>query len=349
MILSSGEIYFIGEYDVKTDTRSEYFKIGIVRHGGKDNRNSLDRLLEHQTGNPRRLEIVHVIEADAVEGIETSLHHMFSPHRVYGEWLKLDQKLFKEVVNQAEQLKLDMSQYKSKFEAAELLDDVLSIDGKVNPDLDAEFWYEKFSLANFRGQACDEVITEYKELRMKEQQEGKDVTAFLSVQTKAGRKIFDAEGFREKYPELYSKFSSSTKRIKGSFRPNTNNPKFKTALLLDIDPQLATKISSFRASIGDTDSLTMQSEVHNKFLEIESELAFAEWEKELAKVHLKNLCGSAEGINGVCSWKRTEVVEEKLDEKGLKEAFPAEVQEFISVGAESKAYILETRSAYKEG
>ena len=348
MILSSGEIYFIGEYDVKSDARSEYFKIGIVRHGGKDNRNSLDRLLEHQTGNPRRLEIVHVIEADAVEGIETSLHHMFSPHRVYGEWLKLDKKLFGEVVTQAEQLKLDMAQYKSKFEAIDELEDIVSVEGKIAPDIDSEFWYEKYSLANFRAQACEEVITEYKELRMKEQEAGKDVTDFLSVQTKAGRKVFDVKGFKEKYPDLYARFASPKKRIKGSFRPNTNNPKYKSVLLLDVDSQLAAKIGSFRTSIGNADSLEKQSEVHNRFLEIESELAFAEWEKELAKVHLQNLCGSAEGINGICSWKRTEVIEEKLDEKGLKEAYPAEVQEFISIGAESKAYILETRSAYKE-
>ena len=36
MILTSGEIYFIGEFDLKTGQRTEYVKIGIVRHGAFD-------------------------------------------------------------------------------------------------------------------------------------------------------------------------------------------------------------------------------------------------------------------------------------------------------------------------
>jgi hypothetical protein len=36
MILTSGELYFIGEFDLKLGQRTDFFKIGIVRHGAKE-------------------------------------------------------------------------------------------------------------------------------------------------------------------------------------------------------------------------------------------------------------------------------------------------------------------------
>ena len=65
MILTPGQLYFINEQDVKTGTRSNYYKIGIVRDA--DGRDSKNRLLEHQTGNPRKLCIVEALSMPAVE------------------------------------------------------------------------------------------------------------------------------------------------------------------------------------------------------------------------------------------------------------------------------------------
>jgi hypothetical protein len=56
MKLTSGHLYFINEQDVITGAHSTYYKIGIVR--SSDERDSKNRLLEHQTGNPRKLCIV---------------------------------------------------------------------------------------------------------------------------------------------------------------------------------------------------------------------------------------------------------------------------------------------------
>ena len=50
---AAGEIYFIGEVDLKSKSHSNYYKIGIVRES--DERTTVNRLAEHQTGNPRRL------------------------------------------------------------------------------------------------------------------------------------------------------------------------------------------------------------------------------------------------------------------------------------------------------
>ena len=59
MNLTPGQLYFINEQDIKTGERSNYYKIGIVRESFE--RDSKDRLLEHQTGNPRKLVIVETL------------------------------------------------------------------------------------------------------------------------------------------------------------------------------------------------------------------------------------------------------------------------------------------------
>ena len=65
MILTPGQLYFINEQDIQTGMRSNYYKIGIVRDA--DDRDSKNRLLEHQTGNPRKLCIVESLNMPAVE------------------------------------------------------------------------------------------------------------------------------------------------------------------------------------------------------------------------------------------------------------------------------------------
>jgi hypothetical protein len=77
---SAGEIYFIGEKDLRTKELTQYFKVGIVRENEENaDRDSTQRLLEHQTGNPRELYIESVVKTDLVELVETLLHKKFAP------------------------------------------------------------------------------------------------------------------------------------------------------------------------------------------------------------------------------------------------------------------------------
>ena len=76
MIFTPGQLYFINEQDTQTGVRSNYYKIGIVRDA--DDRDSKNRLLEHQTGNPRELCIVETLNMPAVEAVETNLHYPIS-------------------------------------------------------------------------------------------------------------------------------------------------------------------------------------------------------------------------------------------------------------------------------
>lgn len=63
-------------------------KIGLVA----DPRISAERLLEHQTGNPRRLDIPagHIVKTAAVSMVEAQLHRRLSKSRVGGEWFSFN-------------------------------------------------------------------------------------------------------------------------------------------------------------------------------------------------------------------------------------------------------------------
>jgi hypothetical protein len=76
--------------------------------------------------------------------------------------------------------------------------------------------------------------------------------------------------------------------------------------------------------------------------------AYADWEMQLATANIKNLCGYNEGIEGICTWKRAEQIDEKFDRKALTEAHPDIVEEFMVTSAPTKAVIVEPKAAYQD-
>jgi hypothetical protein len=119
MILTPGQLYFINEQDTQTGVRSNYYKIGIVRDA--DDRDSENRLLEHQTGNPRKLCIVETLSMPAVEAVETNLHYLFASKRVMGEWMCFNDDELKQAITKAKELAAQMQENIKDFEKAEKL------------------------------------------------------------------------------------------------------------------------------------------------------------------------------------------------------------------------------------
>ena len=83
----AGEIYFIAE-EPSVSTPPVRVKIGLVRES-KKNRDSRDRLLDHQTGNPRSLVLLEAIKTARVSQVENSLHQRYASRRGIGEWFEL--------------------------------------------------------------------------------------------------------------------------------------------------------------------------------------------------------------------------------------------------------------------
>ena len=346
MILTSGEIYFIGEFDLKSGQRTEYVKIGIVRHGAKEDRTSQDRLLEHQTGNPRRLEIIHTITTDAVEAIETNLHYRFARHRVYGEWMRLDSKLLEEAKSEAESLRDQLATHVETFRRAEDLKNHISTEGKLAPTIDSEYWFAKFQDSKVMSKACDEAVEKYNALLAKAAEEGEEVSEYVTVQERAGARKFDQKSFMEKHPDLYAKFVTQEKSIKGRFLMTSVKKWNRT--LDEISPDLSAILTQFESELEKVEGNSITTTIHNLYLGVISMQAYADWEMQLSSANIKNLCSSNEGIEGICTWKRAEQIDEKLDRKALAEAHPDIVEEFMITSAPTKAVIVEPKAAYQD-
>lgn len=346
MILTSGEIYFIGEFDLKTGQRTEYIKIGIVRHGAKEERTSQDRLLEHQTGNPRRLEIIHTVTTDAVEAVETSLHYRYARHRVFGEWMRLDSTLLEEAKTEAENLRDQLITHIKTFKRAEELKNQISNEGKCAPTIDSEYWFAKYQDSKLMSKACESAISNYNELLQEASDDGGEVSEFVTVQERAGARRFDANALLEKHPEIYKKFVITEHTVKGRFLVTSVKKWSRT--LEEISPELTTILNKFTTEIALVKNNQITSSLHNLYLGVLSMQAYADWELELASAQLKELCGDNEGIEGICTWKRAEYLDEKFDRKVFAEEYPDLYKEFTVVSAPTRAVIVEPKAPYKD-
>jgi hypothetical protein len=345
MILTSGELYFIGEFDLKLGQRTDFFKIGIVRHGAKEERTSQDRLLEHQTGNPRRLEVIYKLDCDAVEAIETNLHYRLAPHRVYGEWMRLDEKSLQTAIEEAQFLKEQMVQTVQVFEEAEQLKLQVSKEEKLPPSIDSDIWYAKAQDSKVLSKACELEMEKYKELLTKALDQGEDVSIFITRKQRAGSSKLDEESLKKKHPEIFSKFSVSESKVKGRFLV-TLVKEWKNSLDV-INPGAGDTLKEFASEVAKAETNGITSALHNLYLGIVSLKAYADWEEELAKTQLRKLCSDFEGITGICTWKRVEQVEEKFNKDLFAQEHPELNAEFTLVSQPITYIRVETRAAYQ--
>jgi hypothetical protein len=342
MILTPGQLYFINEQDVKTGERSNYYKIGIVRES--DERDSKDRLLEHQTGNPRRLVIVETLNMPAVEEVETSLHYLFARNWAMGEWMRFTDDELKKAISKAKELATAMQENIKDYKRAEELSSIAS-NGIILPTTPAaEELYQSYMNYKSVVKSCDEVLGEYDDYLYAAIEKGIDVGGKANIQNKAGTKKFDEKLFASKYPDLYKKFSDFTYPIKGSFRPKLNKdwvPDIST-----IDQEQIELIVGLKDEISKADhSLENGFLLHDKHLGVLEIREYAELESSLANTKLRVMTGEAEGIEGICTWKREPKETVVFDKQKIQAEYPEEYDSCVVQGKETKALIVNPRIA----
>ena len=117
MKFTAGELYVIGELDLRTNEKTNYYKVGIVRE--KRERTSAERLKDHQTGNPRELFVYDFIKCKVVEEVETVFHRLMASKGVRGEWLELNHAELAEAIELgaevAEAVEEALAEHKSEY------------------------------------------------------------------------------------------------------------------------------------------------------------------------------------------------------------------------------------------
>jgi hypothetical protein len=348
-VRAAGEIYFIGEKDLRSKEVTPYFKVGIVRENPENaDRDSTQRLLEHQTGNPRELYIESVVKTDLVELVETLLHKKFAPLGVRGEWMLLNSSELVEVQQAAQNLAKEASEITADIEKAEKLAKEISDEELISATDELKALNEIYLESNAKLKSCEQMQDTIKEIladALEDEDEEEDVEAFVQVQERKGKSVFDEDAFKSKYASIYSQFTIIKSSVKGT-ATFSGSRGFKREFK-EFDPGFAIIVEGFEPLVEKIKAGKEKKEIlHGFSLELRRVNAEALWTKMKAESKIKVACGTHAGIDGLFKWARTEKVTESLDRKSLKEAHPELVAEFTILGETVKAVIVDPKKGY---
>jgi hypothetical protein len=342
MILTPGQLYFINEQDVRTGERSKYFKIGIVRDAA--DRGSTDRLLEHQTGNPRKLCIVENLSSPAVEAIETNLHYLFARNRVMGEWMEFSDSELQSAISKAKELAAEIEANYADFELAESLKVKISNGTKLEAFEEAEDLYSGILDYKEVNSICVDLLAKYDSYLDSAIEEGVDVSSVAKVQARSGAQKFDEKLFAKKYPDLYKDFSDIEYPVKGSFRLAPAKDWAPDVSLLNEDQVNTLYLLQNQLETAEY-SLQTTLELHEKHLGVLEIKKYAEWRINILNTKLRVLTGEYDGIEGICTWKREAKEVVTLRKSELKAQYPDEFATCMIQGAETTALIVDPKAA----
>ena len=190
-------------------------KIGLVRDNDMG-RSSDDRLLEHQTGNPRRLRIAASISTTApISALEASVHQRLAAHRVSGEWFRIGDSGIQRFVEAAEELKTELEQLEvctaSLTPFTEVMDNGEELTGSEAEDL-----MPALSLISRIQELERKQMLLTLQLQSIGGSEITDIEGVCRHQRSAGANRFDSAGFGRAHPGLMQELGRH--RISGTFR-----------------------------------------------------------------------------------------------------------------------------------
>jgi hypothetical protein len=193
-------------------------------------------------------------------------------------------------------------------------------------------------------ETCDAALAEYDDYLYEAIKRGVNVAGRAKVQTRAGAKKFSESLFASTYPELYREYSTSTTSIRGSFRVKPAkdwNPEIRA-----INEEQVDLLVAFKDQLVDADhSMDTGFALHEKHLGVLEIKKYAEWKIDIANVKLRVITGDAEGIEGICTWKREEKEVVTFDKQKLEADYPEQYNACVIQGAETKALIVEPKIA----
>ena len=343
MKFTAGELYVIGEIDLRTNQKTNYYKVGIVRE--KKERTSAERLKDHQTGNPRKLFVHDFIKCQVVEEVETVFHKLMAPKGVRGEWLELEESELAQAIGLIKRLNEEVNDHYGFFEQAELLKKQESSEEVVSADEEILGWHRSYAAADVRSKAAGKVLKLISDALKEAVSSGVELNQIVEIQLKEGRKSFDKESFRAQYADLFEKYVTFEETSKQRFTPTI--PKEIKDSLNEIDPELFDILEVIEDFIDDVkSSKRTYQELHGQYLQVLSIEADADWIKTIAEARIKTACGSAGGIEGVCTWSRSNETKQAFDEKLFREQNPDLAEQFTTIGVSVQAVIVNPKRGY---
>jgi hypothetical protein len=338
-----GELYVIGELDLRTNEKTNYYKVGIVRE--KRERTSAERLKDHQTGNPRELFVYDFIKCKVVEEVETVFHRLMASKGVRGEWLELSEAELAEAILLINRLNADVIAEYSFFEKAEELKSKVSREELIPASDEIVQWQKRYAEADVRSKAAGRILKTISDALKGAAAAGVDLEHILDIQPKEGQRSIDKDSLKEKHPDLFAKYLISKESPKQRFTPTIPNEIKEN--LAHIDSHLFSITESLDAFIEQVKAKEHSyQELHGRYLEILSIEADADWAKTIAEARLKSACADAGGIDGVCKWSRSVETKQVFDDKLFREEHPDLAEQFTKSGPSTQAVIVNPKRGY---
>ena len=332
--MKEGDIYLLRDRDLRVTlpVQSTYLKIGIAE-------DTPARVKQHQTGNPRQIEVTYQELVPGKSQLETFLHHYFSSDRTRGEWFWIDDaREQSEVIPILEAHYLEQVPHQANLVTIETL--------KTTPDNGT------VRAATVAEQAISDEIQAAEELHAVAKAQHAIHDYNLRAQINTGNGI---EGVitlnRKTSPDTFGKIAFIASLSPTEFAlchssgtEFVNTPRFlhTRRTLPSIDPTLNTAKNAARALAPTSIPVSnlsnpavirigsIESE-HHEWLETRRDIAIHKWTIEQKKVELKALIGADREITGVLSWIREDQpFTDKWSLKDAKENLPTQYQSFCT-------------------
>jgi hypothetical protein len=322
-ILHPGEVYFIREIDVLSGVPLDYVKIGLVRH----DRDSSTRSKEHQTANPRDLDLICAIRTECVGSVEKYLHWRYLRDGVRGEWFKFDTSRLEEAIRYAEELRDHFALRIEALRRGLEFGEVESSGEAIAATDEAVHWLHEYQVSHLVWTDADRAQTEFNALIKKRAAEGADTSDVGRLSSSRPMRV-DVGALKNDQPEIWRQYVQT--RVSGRLLPE------KAGADAAADPRVTQAhdlVAGLRSAIAEAEAGRLDLPVVAQVaVAVRSATTFYSTEKELAGLHLQALCGKAPGIDGVCSWKR--VSKEEFDLAAFKRERPEVATQYSEAGAE---------------
>ena len=294
--LKSGELYFITELDLLTGKRSGYYKIGLVKDARKGD--SSTRRDEHQTANPRLLEVEAVITSPAVEALETAMHARYAPQRVRGEWFRLSPAQLAAAVTAATTLtaRLDEAVPALRRAARDQAKQPTATIGRPKAD-DVE-WHRQAIWAKHVAGRVKKLRDQVTEVLRSARGAGADIDGLVEIRKPGPPTVSKAKvaAIRPDLAERFTRTAESETRAFKLLGTKAVDDVVVPKALIAAEEDLGVLLAQKRRSRKHLEA------IHGAFLDIARIANEADWALDFATAEIMASCGRRSGIDGICSW-----------------------------------------------
>jgi hypothetical protein len=287
----AGQIYFIAEEPSITAPPLRV-KIGLVRES-KSGRDSHDRLLDHQTGNPRKLKLLEVVETARVSHVENSIHQRYASQRGVGEWFEMSDSQLQAAIAECRILASQQNFHLPIIKQAEKLKGLARSENIIEATEEAREWHYRYLVATASERSLKNLIDKYQNTVKAAHERGCDIARYARV---TFPRISFGTWLKANHNDVYE----ACKQMKSTNQFDIVSDKTVKSALSGADAELS---NEFAAKLDERTSEVGVDSLHQLHLQVRRPLRLWTEEKVLSAAYLKVFCGRDQSIVDICEWK----------------------------------------------